>query len=62
MCVLERAGFNHHHTRGLHYYFKHPNRERLVPVPYRARDLKRGLLRAIIRQAGMTVEEFLDLL
>ena len=26
------------------------------------RELKRGMLRAIIRQAGLTVEEFLDLL
>jgi predicted RNA binding protein YcfA (HicA-like mRNA interferase family) len=62
MQVLERAGFSHHHTRGSHYYFKHPDRPRPVPVPYHARDIKRGLLRAIIQQAGMTVEEFLELL
>jgi predicted RNA binding protein YcfA (HicA-like mRNA interferase family) len=62
MRALERAGFFHHHTRGSHYHFKHPDRPRLVPVPYHARDIKRGLLRTIIRQAGMTVEEFLDLL
>ena len=62
MQALERAGFFHHHTRGSHYYFKHPDRPRLVPVPYHARDIKRGLLRAIIQQAGLTVEEFLDML
>jgi predicted RNA binding protein YcfA (HicA-like mRNA interferase family) len=62
MQALERAGFSHHHTRGSHYYFKHPDRPRPVPVPYHARDIKRGLLRAIIQQAGMTVEEFLELL
>jgi hypothetical protein len=44
----------HHHTRGFHSSCKHPGRPRLVPVPSHARDLKRGLLRAIIRQAGMT--------
>jgi predicted RNA binding protein YcfA (HicA-like mRNA interferase family) len=31
-------------------------------VPHHTRDIKRGLLRAIIQQAGMTVEEFLALL
>jgi predicted RNA binding protein YcfA (HicA-like mRNA interferase family) len=62
MRALESAGFYHHHTRGSHYYYKHPDRPRLVPVPHHTRDIKRGLLRAIIRQAGMTVEEFLALL
>jgi predicted RNA binding protein YcfA (HicA-like mRNA interferase family) len=60
MRTLECAGFSHH-TRGSHYYFKHPDRERPVPVPYHARDIKRGLLRAIIKQAGMTVDEFIAL-
>lgn len=31
-------------------------------IPMHARDIKKGTLRAIIRQAGLTVEEFLDLL
>jgi len=62
MQALERAGFYHHHTRGAHYYFKHLARPRPVPGPYHARDIKRGLLREIIKQAGMTVEEFLALL
>jgi len=36
---------------------------RQVTVPLHAgKDLKRGILRAIIRQAGMSVEEFNDLL
>jgi predicted RNA binding protein YcfA (HicA-like mRNA interferase family) len=31
-----------------------------VPVPRHTRDLKTGTLRSIIREAGMTVEEFLS--
>jgi predicted RNA binding protein YcfA (HicA-like mRNA interferase family) len=62
MRVLERAGFTHSHTRGSHYYFKHPDWPRLVAVPHHTRDIKRGLLRSIIKQAGMTVDEFLALL
>jgi predicted RNA binding protein YcfA (HicA-like mRNA interferase family) len=34
---------------------------RILTVP-RHRTIRRGLLRALIRQAGLTVEEFLDLL
>jgi predicted RNA binding protein YcfA (HicA-like mRNA interferase family) len=32
----------------------------IVTVPYHRRDLKRGTLHSIIRQAGWTVEEFLE--
>jgi predicted RNA binding protein YcfA (HicA-like mRNA interferase family) len=31
-------------------------------VPVHAADLKRGTLAAVIKQAGLTAEEFLDLL
>jgi predicted RNA binding protein YcfA (HicA-like mRNA interferase family) len=31
-------------------------------VPYHGKDLKPGTLASIIAQAGLTVEEFLDLL
>jgi len=35
---------------------------RKITVPIHAKDLKRGTLRAIIAQAGLTVAEFLALL
>ena len=38
-----------------------PTRTVTVPV-HSGRDLKPGTLRAIIRQIGMSVEEFVDLL
>lgn len=45
---------------GSHYILK---KERLrVTVPYHNKDLKPGTLKSIIEQAGLTVEEFLDLL
>ena len=63
LAALNRAGFIVHHTRGSHYSLKHPDQPQLtVTVPYHNRDLKQGTLRSIIRQAGMTVEEFLNLL
>ncbi len=58
--TLERGGFYVHHTSGSHYILK---KEKLrVTVPYHNKDLKPGTLRSIIEQAGLTVEEFLDLL
>jgi predicted RNA binding protein YcfA (HicA-like mRNA interferase family) len=58
--VLERYGFSVHHTSGSHYVMK---KEKLrVTVPYHNKDLKPRTLASIIEQAGLTVEEFLDLL
>ena len=61
--ALERAGCFLHHSTGSHHYFKHPDKPRvLVTVPVHPRDLKRGSLASIIKQAGLTPEEFLELL
>lgn len=56
---LQNAGFEIDHITGSHYIMRHPDGRRTV-VPYHAgRDIKRGVLRAIIRQAGLTMGEFL---
>ena len=61
--ALERAGFFVHHIRGSHYYLRHSAKPGLlVTIPYHNRDLKRGTLRSILRQAGITPEELSDLL
>jgi predicted RNA binding protein YcfA (HicA-like mRNA interferase family) len=60
ITILERAGWHRDHTTGSHYLMRHPDKPRLVPVPFHGdRDIKIGVLRSIIRQAGMTVDEFL---
>ncbi len=62
-CVraLERAGFYVDRQRGSHIVMKRDDPPARVVVPDH-RELKRGTLRAIIRQAGLTVEEFVELL
>ena len=61
--ALERAGFRLLRVKGSHHYFHHPKRpELLVCVPVHPGDLKRPVLRAILRQADLTVDAFLDLL
>ena len=58
---LLRAGFRHIYTKGSHYYFKHYISGRITSVPYHSKSLGRGLLTKIIKQAGLTVKQFLDL-
>jgi len=61
--VLGRAGFIVHHTSGSHYVLKHPKKPQLrVTVPYHSKDLKRRTLSSIIHQAGLSTEQFLELL
>jgi predicted RNA binding protein YcfA (HicA-like mRNA interferase family) len=58
--ALLRAGFVEHRQKGSHKVFKKGTLR--VVLPYHGKDLKRGTLRAIIEQANLTVEEFLELL
>jgi len=61
--ALERAGFSEARMSGSHVRLIHASDPaRKVTVPVHSGDLKRGTLRAIIVQAGMTVEEFLALI
>jgi predicted RNA binding protein YcfA (HicA-like mRNA interferase family) len=61
--VLGRAGFVISRTSGSHCRLVHEtDPARKVTVPVHSGDLKRGTLRAIIAQAGLTVAEFLAFL
>ena len=64
IAALEAVGFEVVRTAGSHHRLVHiddPARATTVRV-HKGRDLPRPVLRAIIKQAGMTVEEFVDLL
>lgn len=61
--ALERAGFVVSRTSGSHCRLIHSrDAARKVTVPVHTGDLRRGTLRGIIAQAGLTVEEFIALL
>jgi predicted RNA binding protein YcfA (HicA-like mRNA interferase family) len=61
--ALERAGFIVSRTSGSHARLIHrSDPTRKVTIPRHAGDLKRGTLRGIIAQAGLTTAEFIDLL
>ena len=64
LAALRRAGFVVDRITGGHHVLVHPTDARLtVTVPFHgAHSLKLGTLRNVIRQAGLTVEEFRKLL
>jgi predicted RNA binding protein YcfA (HicA-like mRNA interferase family) len=62
--ALQKAGFVEIRTSGSHHRLKHSNDpSRLVTIPVHAgKTLKRGTLHGILKQAGLTVDEFVALL
>jgi predicted RNA binding protein YcfA (HicA-like mRNA interferase family) len=61
--ALVHSGFVLQRIKGSHHCYKYPSKPEIkVIVPFHGKDIKRPLLYAIIKQADMTVEEFLDLL
>ncbi|MGB6175163.1 MAG: type II toxin-antitoxin system HicA family toxin [Methylocella sp.] len=62
--ALKRAGFVASRTSGSHCRLIHSsNPARKVTVPlHSSTDLKRGTLRSIISQAGLTAAEFIAML
>jgi predicted RNA binding protein YcfA (HicA-like mRNA interferase family) len=60
--ALVGIGFVRVRASGSHHIYEHPDRPgRIVPVPVHARDLKRPMLKQIIKQAGLTEAELLKL-
>jgi len=59
---LRRAGFQFdRQAKGSHEIWFNPKTRRRTTVPVHPGDLPRGTLRAIISQAGLTVEKFMSM-
>ena len=57
--VLEESGFLFARQRGSHVILQHLDGRSIVVPVHQGEELGRGVLRAIIRQAGLTREEFM---
>ncbi len=56
--ILKKLGFKPVRQRGSHIFFRHPD-GRTTVVPFHAgEDIDHNLLRQIIREIGLTPEEF----
>lgn len=58
--VLEKAGFIFVRQKGSHRVYVKGNTG--ITIPFHNKDLKKGTLRHIIKQIGLTIEEFYKLL
>jgi predicted RNA binding protein YcfA (HicA-like mRNA interferase family) len=62
LAALKRAGFVERRSTGGHRVLRHPLTGRIAVVPVHAGDLRPGTLASILDQAGLAVDEFLELL
>ena len=61
--ALKKIGFVERRITGSHSILKNANTRKIIPVPlHGSKDVKRGTLFGIIKQAGLKVEEFIALL
>jgi len=60
--ILEKLGFQLDHTTGSHFVFYHSVSKRRAVVPCHVKDLPKGTILSILRQAGITKAELKDFL
>ena len=60
--TLLKAGFIVHRIRGSHYILKQSQTGRRVTVPHHRKELSLKILSLILKQAGISHEEFSNLL
>ena len=63
MSAFEKAGFQVENVSGSHHVMKKEGHPNLISVPvHAAKNVGVGLLSALIRDAGLTKQEFIDYL
>lgn len=50
---IKAAGWNLDRVKGSHHIFKHPTRPGIVVIPHPRKDLGKGLVKVIRKQAGL---------
>lgn len=51
--AIEADGWVHIRTTGSHHHFRHPTKPGTVTVPHPKKDLPKGTVRSIEKQAGL---------
>jgi predicted RNA binding protein YcfA (HicA-like mRNA interferase family) len=57
--ILERKGFVLDRAKGSHRIYYHPESKRRVIIPYHKKDLPKGTLMEILKQAGISKDELM---
>jgi len=55
--ILEKNGFLLDHSTGSHMVYYHPEKRRRVTVPFHRKDIPKGTLMSILKQAGIDRED-----
>lgn len=61
VSILQKLGYIKKRQTGSHVIMFHPISKIIIPVPMHSKDVKRGLLLGIIKQANSTEEGFVRL-
>lgn len=62
VSILKRFGFEfYRQAAGSHEIWRNPATSRFTTIPNHSGDMPEGTLRAILKQANIEVEEFLNL-
>jgi len=56
---LKRLGFVRDHTTGSHEVYYHVSSKRRAAVPIHTKELPKGTVKAIVREAGIDLDDFL---
>jgi predicted RNA binding protein YcfA (HicA-like mRNA interferase family) len=62
--ALRRVGWYQHHQEGAHVFLRHPDRPgmRVTVAMHAGETIKPRTLKSILEQAGLTVDDFIELL
>lgn len=60
--VLEKKGFVLDRIRGSHHVYVHPETKVTISLPVHRKEIKMGILLDLMKQAGITREELVELL
>lgn len=55
--IIESRGFVRDRVKGSHYIYLHPETRQRVVIPVHKKDLPKGTLMEILRQAGIKKED-----
>ena len=60
--ILKEIGFKLDHTTGSHFIFYNPLNKKRVVVPFHTKDLSKGTVLSILKEASISKKEFEKLL
>ncbi len=62
LSVLLKVGFKILHQKGSHIRLQNLSTKKSTTIPIHPGDLSRKMITGIIKQAGLSIKEFLDIL